>query len=164
MRVVIFTLSQQQSDLRQKTTLIGEVHLPFSSQPSLFLHQPAFSISSSASHSSFDRQPQDLMPFSRRDHPLPLLMNIPTNTVCHSQLIYGFILTQHEHQMCRSFLSLSFTPHIVCTIDFSVLCEISFVKLFKKVYEYCHRFWRETWDPGDGKGSIATGFVLSVDW
>ena len=33
----------------------------------------------------------------------PRLMTIPSDTVCHSQLIYGFTLTQHEHQICRSF-------------------------------------------------------------
>ena len=32
----------------------------------------------------------------------PQHMTIPTNTAYHSQLIYGFIQTQHEHQIHRS--------------------------------------------------------------
>ena len=57
-----------------------------------------------ASLSSFELQPLNIMPFSRHHHPLsPQQMTIPTNTVCHSQLIYGFTPTQHEHQICRSF-------------------------------------------------------------
>ena len=33
----------------------------------------------------------------------PQHMTISTNTVCHSQLIFGFIQTQHENQIGRSF-------------------------------------------------------------
>ena len=47
-RVARFTSTQQQSCLRQHSTLIGKVHLPFSNQPSHFLPQRAVSMSSSA--------------------------------------------------------------------------------------------------------------------
>ena len=30
-------------------------------------------------------------------------MTIPAKTVCHTQLIYGFTQTQHEHQICGCF-------------------------------------------------------------
>ena len=63
-------LTRLQSYLRQHSTLVGKVHLPFSNQSSHFLPQPAFSISSFGSHSSFYLQPHYLMPFSRCDHPL----------------------------------------------------------------------------------------------
>ena len=43
------------------------------------------------------------MPFSNMTVLSPQHMTIPANTVCHSQLLYGFIQTQHEHQICRSF-------------------------------------------------------------
>ena len=33
----------------------------------------------------------------------PQHMTIPTNTACHSQLVYSFLQTQHEHQIHRSF-------------------------------------------------------------
>ena len=69
-RVARFTSTQQQFCLGQQSTLNGKVHLPFSNQPSNFLPQPAFPMSPSASLSSFDRQPQNLIPFMRRDHPL----------------------------------------------------------------------------------------------
>ena len=97
-RLARFTSTQQQSDLRRHPTMIGKVHLPFTNQPSHFLPQPAFSMSSSASLSSFD-----LQPFSRHGVLSSQHMTIPTSIVCHGQLIYGFIQTQHEHQIRRSF-------------------------------------------------------------
>ena len=33
----------------------------------------------------------------------PQHMTMPTNTVFHCQLSYGFLLALHEHQICRSF-------------------------------------------------------------
>ena len=116
--VARFTSTLQQSYLCQYSTLICKVHLPFLSQPSHFFHQPAFTTSSSASLSSFHLQPQNLIPFSRHDHIMTYhIMTIPINTVCYSQLIYGFTHTQHKHQICIYFLSLSCTPHIALTMD-----------------------------------------------
>ena len=51
-------------------TLHFERHLSSSNQPSYFLPQPIFSMSSMASPSSFDYQPQNLMPFLKHDHSL----------------------------------------------------------------------------------------------
>ena len=39
------------------------------------------------------------LPFSNH----PSTMTMPMNTVFHGQLIYDFIQTRHEHQICRSF-------------------------------------------------------------
>ena len=97
-----FTSTQQQSDQCQHFTSIGNVDLPFSNQPSSFLPQPAFSMSSSACLSSFDLQTKNLIALLKTTL-YPQHMNIPTNTVCHSQLIYSFTQTQHEHQFHRSF-------------------------------------------------------------
>ena len=63
--VVRFTSNPHQSDIRQHSTNIGKVHLPFSYQPSHFPPQPSSSMSSLASISSFDHQPQNPMPISR---------------------------------------------------------------------------------------------------
>ena len=93
-RVARFTSTQQQSDLWQHFTSIRKVHLPFSTK----LHTIS-SMSSLASLSSFDLQSQNLMPFSRHDHTVSSTHDHTTNTVCHSQLIYGFIQTQHH--VCR---------------------------------------------------------------
>ena len=112
MRVTRITSTQQLYDLCQHSTLINKVYLPFSNQLSQFLPQPAFSMSSSASLSSFDLQPPFLpltfnLEVSCPSQEIIILslqhMTIPTNTVCHRQLIYGFFQTQHEHQICRSF-------------------------------------------------------------
>ena len=51
-------------------------------------------------------------------------MTIPTNIVFHSELIHGFTQTQHEYQVCRFFLSLSYSPHICLTMDLSVIHNI----------------------------------------
>ena len=101
MRVARFTSTQQQSCLSQHSTLNGKVHLSFSNQPSYFLPQPAISKSSMASHSSFDLQPH----FTSQDVNILYFqhMTIPTNTVCHSQLISSFLQTQNEHEIHRSF-------------------------------------------------------------
>ena len=101
-RVARFSSTQQQSCLRRHPTLISKVHLPFSNQPSHFLVHPAFSMSSSASLSSFDLQTKKLIPFSRHSHP-PSSTHNHTNEHYQSQLIYGFIQTQHEHHICTSF-------------------------------------------------------------
>ena len=73
----------------KKTTMTGNVHLPCSNKPSHFLPQPAFSMSSSASLSFFDLQPQNLMPFLRHDHPLSSEHNHTNKHCCYSQLIYS---------------------------------------------------------------------------
>ena len=68
------TSTQQQYDLRRHTTLIGKVNLSFSHQPSYFLPQPVSSMSSSASLSPFDLQPQNmtiLSPQHTIKHSLP---------------------------------------------------------------------------------------------
>ena len=87
------------------TTLIDKVHLPFSNQSSHFLPQPAFSMSSLASCSSFDLQPQNLMPFSLQH------MTIPTNAVCHSRLTYKEYKT-HGKQWTREVSQVSLTNRI----------------------------------------------------
>ena len=97
MRVARFTSTMQQSDLRQHSTLIGKVHLSFSSQPSYFLPQPAFSTSSSASLSSFVIQPQYLIPFSRHDHPL--------SSTHHETMVGG----KQGHVLCQRFISSCFS-------------------------------------------------------
>ena len=109
-RVTKFTSTQQQSDVHQHSTMIGKVHLPFSNKPSHFLPQPDFSMSSSASLSSFDVQPQNLIPFSRHDPPLSSTHD-HTNEQCHSQQNHSLIQTQLQHQIHRSFsvLQLYFT-------------------------------------------------------
>ena len=79
MRVARFTSTQQPSEVRQHCTLIGKVHLPFPNQSSHFLPQPTFSMSSSASLSSFDLQLQNLIPFSEHlNHPLSSTQMSPT--------------------------------------------------------------------------------------
>ena len=98
--------------------MISKVNIACSSLTSHFLPQSASSMSSLDSFFSFDLQPQILMPFSRHDHPLST-QTIPTNSVCHSQLIYGFIQAQHQHQICRSFsvFELYFThAHLVLAV------------------------------------------------
>ena len=124
MRVARFTSTQQQSDLHQHSTLISNVHLSFSNQPSYFHPQPTSSMSSLASPSSLDHQPQIYCPSQDMTILSPQHMTIPTNTVYHSQLSNSFIQTQHEHQIYRFFLSLSRTPHITLTMDLSVLHKI----------------------------------------
>ena len=104
-RIPRFTSSQKQSSLRRHSTLIIKVNLPFSDQLSHFLPQPAFSMSSLASLSSFELQPRNLMPFLRHDHPLSSTHG-HTNEHCLPLWLhcyYGFIQTQHEHQIRRSF-------------------------------------------------------------
>ena len=60
-------------------------------------------ISSLASPSSFDLQPQNLTPFLKRDHPLSLAHDHTTeHCFCHRQLIHCFLQTHHEHQIRRS--------------------------------------------------------------
>ena len=54
----------------------------------------------------------------------PKHMTIPTNIVCHSQLIHCFNQTKHEHQIRKSSLSLSCTPHIALKMDLFVHCKI----------------------------------------
>ena len=96
--VARFTSIQKQSDLHQHHFDRQSV-IPFSNQPLHFLPQPAFSMSSLASLSSFELQPQNLMLFLGHDNPL----TIPMNTVYHYQLIYCLFQTQHEHHIHRSF-------------------------------------------------------------
>ena len=117
MRVARFTSTQQLSDLSHHYTSIVKVHLPFSNQPSHFLPQAAFSMSSLTYISTHDIQPQDIMPFSRHDHPSPQHMIIQTNTVCNSQLICGPIKPNINIKSVDLFLSLSCTPHIALTMD-----------------------------------------------
>ena len=62
------------------------MHLPFTNQSSHFLHQPAFSVSSLASLSSFDLHPQTIMPFSRRDHTL----STHSHSIAEKNIIYRF--------------------------------------------------------------------------
>ena len=121
MRVARSTSNYYQSGLLQHSTVIGKVHLPFSNQPSHFLPQPASSMSSSASLSSFDPQSQNLMTILSPQH-----ITIPTNTVNHSQLlIYGFTQTQHQHQNLRtSSISEMNSTHRPLSIDLSVLPKI----------------------------------------
>ena len=69
-RVARFSSTQQQSDLHQHSTLIGKMHLPFLNQPSHLLFQSSFFVSSSASHSSIDLQPRNVLPITIHDHPL----------------------------------------------------------------------------------------------
>ena len=68
-RVARFSSTHPQSDLHRHSTLIGKVHHPFSNQSSHFLPQPASFMCSSAFLSSFDPQPQILMPNERHDRP-----------------------------------------------------------------------------------------------
>ena len=112
--VARFTSTQKRSCLRQHSTLNGKVHLSFSKQPSYFPPQPAFSMSSLASPSSFDLQPQNLMPSYDMTILSPQHMTITTNTYFHSQLIYCFLQNQHEHQICRS-LSVFALPTTHCS-------------------------------------------------
>ena len=77
--------------------------LPFSNQPSYFLPQPAFSMSSAVCRSIVDLQTKNIMPSSRHDHPLSSIHEHTNDTLCHSQLIYRFTQTQHDHQFHRSF-------------------------------------------------------------
>ena len=119
-----FTSTQQQSYLRQHSTLIGKLHLSFSSQPSFFLPQPSFFMSSSASLSSFDLQPQNLMPYPRHDHPLSSAHAHTNEHFLHSQLICSFIQAQHEHQICRSFYVFELYSTIALAMDLSVLRKI----------------------------------------
>ena len=118
MRVARFTSTQQQSCLRRHSILNGKVHLPFSSQPSYFLPLTFNLKILSPSYDVTILSPQHL--------------TISTNTACHSQLIYIFIQTQHEHQICRSFsVFLSCTPHIAHTMDLSFLRKIPFSLSFR---------------------------------
>ena len=77
-------------------------------KPSLILSQHAPSTSSSAS-SSFDHKPKSLMLFLGHDHPPHRHITIPTNTIYHSQLIYGFIQTQHQLLISFSIFKLYIT-------------------------------------------------------
>ena len=79
--------------------MTGKAHHPYTSQPSCFLPQPASSMSSSLSISSFDHQPQSPMPSSRHDHP-PFSTNEHTNTHCLSQPTNCF--TQNQHKVLSS--------------------------------------------------------------
>ena len=63
LRVARYTSNQQQCDLRPHNNMISKVHLPFLNQPSHFIPQPASSMSSFTSLSSFDLQPQNQLPF-----------------------------------------------------------------------------------------------------
>ena len=56
--------------------------------------------------------------------PSPQQMTIPTNTVCHSQLIYGFIRTQHANTIHRYFLFLICTPNGALSMDLSIIRKI----------------------------------------
>ena len=94
MRVARSTSTQCQSDYYQHSTLINIAHLPFSNQPSCFVPQPASSMFSSASISSFDILPQIQCP--SQDMTILSPQHIPPNTVYHSQLFYAFILNQHQ--------------------------------------------------------------------
>ena len=64
------TLKRQVEEESVKVGLRMENAFCRSNQPSHFPPQPAFSMSSLVSLSSFDLQPQNLLPFSRHDHPL----------------------------------------------------------------------------------------------
>ena len=76
--------------------LMPTIHLdrqrasPFSSQPSQFFPQPALSMLHSASFSSFDLQPQCIMPFSRHDHHPLQHITIPINTVIANWSMVSF--------------------------------------------------------------------------
>ena len=123
-RMARFTSTKQQSCLCRHSTLISKEHLPFSNQPSHILPQPAFFMSSSASFSSFDLQPQNLMPFSRHYHPLSST-NDHANE--HFAIAILYIVSFKSRMNIKSvdiFLSFSCTPHIALTIDLSVLHKI----------------------------------------
>ena len=84
------TSTRLQSDLRQHSTVIVKVHLPFSNQPSHFLPQPTFWLA--FFHLTFNLKtecPSQVMTILS-----PQQMTMPMSTVCHGQLIYGFIQTQ----------------------------------------------------------------------
>ena len=58
----------------------------------------------------------------------PQHMTIPTNTVCHSQLIYCFIQAQHQHQIPRS--SLTFELYFThCSHHGCINPSIKFIPL-----------------------------------
>ena len=50
----------------------------------------------------------------------PVQLTMPTNIVCHSQLIYCFIETQNQHQVSSYFLPLSCFLHIAFIMDLLV--------------------------------------------
>ena len=140
-----FTSTQQQSDLHQHSISISKVHLPFSNQPSHILPQPAFTMSSLTLISSFALPPQNLMPFSKHDHPLPTThdhdMTIPTNTASHSQLIHVSFKPNRNIKYVDLFLPLSCTPHIALTMDLSVLNKIPISLSFRQHASLSQYYW-----------------------
>ena len=119
--MVRFTSTNQQSDLRQHSTLIGIVDLTFSNQPSHFLPQPPSTMSSSVSVSSFDLQPQNPMPLSGHDHPLSSTHD-HTDKHCLPQ---PTDLWHHSNPAGTS------NPHIALSVDLSVLHKISISLFFR---------------------------------
>ena len=89
-------------------------------------------MSFSASLSSFDLQPQNLIPFIRRDHPFSST-HVHTNKHClpwPTDLLFSFKPNMNIKSV-DLFLSLSCTPHIALTMDLSVRCKIPISLSFK---------------------------------
>ena len=100
MRVARFTYSQQLLDQHQQSMMISIVHLPSSNQPSHFLPQLASSTSSSASLSSFNLQPQYLLPFSTSTHPV--------TKICQFHYCFHFITSNLFLLHCLSNILFTF--------------------------------------------------------
>ena len=131
-RVARFTSTQQQSDLHQHSTLIGKVHLLFSNQHSHFFLNLPFPcpLRPTFLPLTFNLKiqclSQDMTIFS------PQHITIPMNTVCHSQLIYGFVQTQHEHQIHRTFPVFELYSTHCSHHESSALCKIHISLLFRR--------------------------------
>ena len=99
------TSTQQQSNLGQHSTLNRKVHLPFSNQPSYFPPQPASSMSSSTSLSTFDLQPQNIMRFSRYHHPLSSIRDHTSehniHTYCQCCCLKMATIIRYSQQLIR---------------------------------------------------------------
>ena len=70
---------------------------------------------------------------------------MPTNTACHSQLMYGFNQTQHPHQVHRSlsifewYYTHCWTTHIAITMDlFPSLSGTTHIAGLHTLLDYTH--------------------------
>ena len=88
--------------------------------------QPASFMLSSASVFCF--QHRGLMPFSRHSHPLSSTHDLTNDTFCNSKLIYGFIQTQHHHQVLIS--SSIFEPYSTHCCHHGSLSFVKFISNF----------------------------------
>ena len=69
-------------------------------------------------------------------------MAISTNTVCHSQLIHGFIQTQHQHQVLSSFSFIElYSTHCFHHGSLCLLCNSLLTFLQAPCFTSMQNFW-----------------------